>query len=164
MVQTETTMVSATFTKHLVIIATNIHEASCDYCHQQPSSFIQILRCFHISVRGQPSWSEQCQALVIFSLLWCQELSATTLHRFTKSKVFNLLPSHSGLQANKVPCFCRHWHQQLKKYLDKDKTKCIDKDKPLIPGRATHATIATMMPLLRHAYAALTQHWHSSHA
>ena len=51
-------------------------------------------------------------------------MSTTALHRFTSLKA----KLQCCWQANNVPRRCRPNHQP-KSYLDKDKTKCVDKDK-----------------------------------
>ena len=101
-------------------------ESLSRYVHLlEPSSFLPILRCFHIS--------RQCKVQVcaftlafffstnvqVFNLEWAMSgtchilasrMSATALHRFTSRKNFVLL--HEGLQVNNVPRFCRQWPTQ----------------------------------------------------
>ena len=105
------------------------------------------------TVRGQPSWSEQCQALVIFSLLACPPLLSKGSSR---SKQYFRFAS-----GDNVPRFCRQWHHQPKKYLDnddKDKTNWVGKDEAPIPRRADAPPTPLWRPPSR-AKPLLYRHW-----
>ena len=85
---------------------------------------------FHDSARSaQLRWAMSGTRHILTS---CISATALLVYRFTLRKIFFLL--HSGLQADNVPRFCRQWHHQPKKYL---KTKCVDKNKALIPRRSS---------------------------
>ena len=74
-------------------------ESLSRYVHLlEPSSFLPILRCFHISRQCEvqvflpmfrcSTWSEHCQALVIFSRLACPPLLSTGSRRANISFCF----------------------------------------------------------------------------
>ena len=91
--------------------------------------FLGVLT-FHdsASLRGKPNGSEQCQALIIFSLLACPLLLATGSRRSIFSFCFRLVYKPTIF----LDTVDRDTTNQ-KKYLDKDKTECVNKDKALIP-------------------------------
>ena len=123
---------------------------------------------FHNSARSaQLMWATSGTCHILAS-----HMPATALHRFVSRKNFILL--YAGSQANNVPRFCRQWHHQPNKYLDKDKTECVDKDKVLIPrsgeaaptpcSRPSRRNDATPVLCSRPSHAALTPLPRRAHA